>query len=253
MTTPTPAVTVMVVEDDVALRSTLGASLQSHQYAVVLAASAEEAIVLTEQRAPDLLLLDLTLPGADGLVALRRLRTFTDAPIVVLTVRDSKEDKIAALDGGADDYVTKPFDLDELLARVRAALRRTPDTETRPAVVRVGTLLVDVARGRVTRDGTEVRLTPTEWRFLELLVRSDGGLVTYAQVAREIPATRGGELDPATQRVFVGQLRKKLGDDAADPRLIVTHFGMGYRWIAGTDEPSTGDGSDQPRGTSLSS
>jgi two-component system KDP operon response regulator KdpE len=242
-TTPTLA-TIMVVEDDVSLRSTLAASLQSHRYAVVQAASAEEAIVLTEQRVPDLMLLDLTLPGADGLVALRRLRTFTDVPIVVLTVRDDKADKLAALDGGADDYVTKPFDLDELLARVRAALRRTPDSDTRPSVVRVGTLEIDLARSRVTRDDAEVRLTPTEWRFLELLVRTDGGLVTYAQVAREIPATRGGELDPATQRVFVGQLRKKLGDDAADPRLIVTHFGMGYRWIAGTD---------QPRGTSLSS
>ena len=226
----------MVVEDDAPLRVTLATSLHAHGYTVTEAASAEEAIVLTEQRAPDLLLLDLTLPGADGLVALRRLRTFTDAPIVVLTVRDGKADKLAALDGGADDYVTKPFDLDELLARVRAALRRTPDSDTRPLVVRVGTLEIDLARDRVTRQGEEVHLTPTERRFLELLVRSDGALVTYAQVAREIPATRGGELDPATQRVFVGQLRKKLGDDAADPRLIVTHFGLGYRWIAGGNE-----------------
>jgi two-component system KDP operon response regulator KdpE len=235
---------VMVVEDDAPLRATLATSLHAHGYAVTEAASAEEAIVLTEQRAPDLMLLDLTLPGADGLDALRRLRTFTDAPIVILTVRDGKADKLAALDGGADDYVTKPFDLDELLARVRAALRRTPDSDTRPSVVRVGTLEIDLARDRVIRDGAEVHLTPTERRFLELLVRSDGALVTYAQVAREIPATRGGQLDPATQRVFVGQLRRKLGDDAADPRLILTHFGLGYRWIAGTD---------QPRGTSLSS
>jgi two-component system KDP operon response regulator KdpE len=115
-------------------------------------------------------------------------------------------------------------------------------------VLRDGTLEIDVARGRVTRDGAEVHLTPTEWRILELLVSTDGGLVTYAQVARAIPASRGGELDPATQRVFVGQLRKKLGDDATDPRLIVTHFGLGYRWIAGSN-----DRGDQPRGTSLSS
>ena len=235
---------VMVVEDDAPLRATLATSLHAHGYTVTEAASAEEAIVLTEQRAPDLLLLDLALPGIDGLVALSRLRAFTEVPIVVLTVRDGKTDKLAALDGGADDYVTKPFDLDELLARIRAALRRTPGSETRPSVVRVGTLEIDLARSRVTRDDAEVRLTPTEWRFLELLVRSDGGLVTYAQVAREIPASRGGALDPATQRVFVGQLRKKLGEDAADPRLIVTHFGLGYRWIAGTD---------QPRGTSRSS
>jgi two-component system KDP operon response regulator KdpE len=244
---------VMVVEDDAPLRATLATSLHAHGYAVTEAASAEEAIVLTEQRAPDLLLLDLTLPGADGLDALRRLRAFTDAPIVILTVRDGKADKLAALDGGADDYVTKPFDLDELLARVRAALRRTPDSDPRPSVVRVGTLEIDVARDRVIRDGAEVHLTPTERRFLELLVRSDGALVTYAQVAREIPATRGGQLDAATQRVFVGQLRRKLGDDAADPRLILTHFGLGYRWIAGTGDAPIGERSDQPRGTSLSS
>jgi two-component system KDP operon response regulator KdpE len=238
----------MVVEDDAPLRATLTTSLTVHGFAVTEAASAEEAIVLTEQRAPDLMLLDLTLPGADGLVALRRLRAFTDIPIVVLTVRDGKTDKLAALDGGADDYVTKPFDLDELLARVRAALRRTPESGTRPPIVRVGTLEIDLGRGLVTRDGAESHLTPTEWRLLELLVSSDGALVTYAQVARAIPASRGGELDPATQRVFVGQLRKKLGDDAADPRLILTHHGLGYRWIAGGN-----DRGDQPRGTSLSS
>jgi two-component system KDP operon response regulator KdpE len=231
----------MVVEDDAPLRSTLATSLRAHGFAVVEAASGEEAIVLTEQRAPDLVLLDLTLPGVDGLVALRRLRAFTEVPIVVLTVRDGKADKLAALDGGADDYVTKPFDLDELLARVRAALRRRPDSENRASVVHLDGLEIDLARARVTRDGVGVHLTPTEWRFLELLVRSDGALVTYAQVAREIPATRGGELDPASQRVFVGQLRKKLGDDAADPRLVVTHFGLGYRWIAGSGSPDADD------------
>ena len=238
----------MVVEDDAPLRTTLSTSLTAHGYVVTETASAEEAIVLTEQRAPDLMLLDLTLPGADGLVALRRLRAFTDVPIVVLTVRDDKIDKLAALDGGADDYMTKPFDLDELLARVRAALRRTPGSETRPSVVRIDTLEIDLARSVVTRDDSEVHLTPTEFRLLELLVSTDGGLVTYAQVARTIPASRGGELDTATQRVYVGQLRKKLGDDAADPRLIVTHHGLGYRWIAGG-----ADLGDQPRGTSLSS
>jgi len=241
-------VTVMVVDSDVSLRTELAATLQAEQYSVVQAASGEEAIVLAEQRAPDLVLLDLTLPGIDGLVTLGRLRAFTAAPVVVLTTRAGTSDKVAALDGGADDYITRPFDVDELLARIRATLRRTPETTTRPSIVRVESLEINLARGMVIRDGAEVRLTPTEWRFLELLVRSDGGLVTYARVAREIPASRGGELDPATQRVFVGQLRKKLGDDAADPRLIVTHFGLGYRWIAGTDESS-----DQPRGISLSS
>jgi two-component system, OmpR family, KDP operon response regulator KdpE len=250
---PADDATIMVVDHDPSLRAAVAASLQEHHYAVVQAASGEEAIVLAEQRTPNLVLLDLSLPGIDGLVALRRLRAFTDVPVVVVTGRDGKADRLAAFDNGADDYVTKPFDVDELLARIRVALRRTPDAHTRQSVVRTGSVEIDLARGRVTRDGDHVHLTPTEWRFLELLVSTDGGLVTYARVAREITASRGGALDPATQRVFVGQLRKKLGDDAADPRLIVTHFGLGYRWIAGGDEAPSGEQADQTRGTSLSS
>jgi two-component system KDP operon response regulator KdpE len=172
--------------------------------------------------------------------AVPRLRSFTAVPIVVLTVRNGKADKLAALDGGADDYVVKPFDVDELLARVRAALRRRPEPIDLNAVVRAGNVEIDRVRQRVTRDGEDVHLTPTELRFLELLVRSDGRLVTYSEVAREIPATRGGELDQKALRVFVGQLRRKLGDDAADPKLIVTHFGLGYRWIAGDHDDAAG-------------
>jgi two-component system KDP operon response regulator KdpE len=230
--------TVMVVEDDAPLRVALAASLGSHGYSVIETGSAEEAIVLAEQRPPDLVLLDLTLPGADGLQAVRRLRAFTAVPIVVLTVRSGKSDKLAALDGGADDYIVKPFDVDELLARVRAALRRRPEPTDRAAIVRAGNVEIDRIRQRVTKDGEDVHLTPTELRFLELLVRSDGRLVTYADAARQIPASRGGELDQNALRVFVGQLRRKLGDDAADPKLIVTHFGLGYRWIAGDNDDS---------------
>jgi len=227
------ALTVMVVEDDAPLRGALAVSLSAHGYEVIETGSAEEAIVVAERRAPDLVLLDLALPGADGQHALRRFRTFTDAPILVLTVRDGKADKVEALDGGADDYVVKPFDVDELMARVRAALRRRPEPGDAGSTVTVGDLEVDLARRRVARAGEDVHLTPTELRFLELLVRSDGRLVTYAQVAREVPASRGGELDQQSLRVLVGQLRRKLGDDAADPKLILTHFGLGYRWIAG--------------------
>jgi two-component system KDP operon response regulator KdpE len=231
-------VTVMVVEDDGALRVALAASLGSHGYGVVEAGSGEEAIVLAGQRLPDLVILDLTLPGAGGLEVLRRLRSFTLVPVVVLTVRNDKADKLAALDGGADDYVVKPFDVDELLARVRAALRRRPDAADGNAVVRVGNIEIDRVRRRVTKDGEDVHLTPTELRFLELLVTSDGRLVTYAEAARQIPATRGGELDQRALRVLMWQLRRKLGDDATDPKLVVTHFGLGYRWIAGDHDDS---------------
>ncbi|HXY94621.1 MAG TPA: response regulator transcription factor [Acidimicrobiia bacterium] len=226
---------VMVVEDDGPLRATLATTLGVHGYSVLEAGSAEEAIVLAEQRSPDLVLLDLGLPYSDGGHALRQIRARSAVPIVVLTVRDGKSDKLRALDDGADDYVVKPFDVEELLARIRAALRRRPEPEEQPAVVRAGDLEIDLARTRVTRAGREVHLTPTELRFLALLARSDGRLVTYAEVARAIPATRGGELDQRSLRVFVGQLRRKLGDDAADPKLIITQYGLGYRWIAGED------------------
>jgi len=223
---------LLVVEDDKPLREALATSLAAHGYEVETAGSAEEALVRADLSPPNLVLLDLSLPRADGFHALRRLRSFTDVPVIVLTVRDDKADKVRALDAGADDYVVKPFDLDELLARVRAALRRRPDPTESPSQIVVDDLTIDLARGRVTRGGDDVHLTPTELRLLDLLVNSDGRLLTYSQVASQLKTDRK-EVDQATLRVFVAQLRKKLGDDAASPRLIVTHFGLGYRWIAG--------------------
>jgi two-component system KDP operon response regulator KdpE len=230
---------ILIVEDDAPLRDALATSLQAHGYEASEAGTAEEAVVLAGHDLPDLVLLDLSLPGADGFHALQRLRSFTSIPVVVLTVRDAKDDKIAALDGGADDYVVKPFDLDELLARIRAALRRRPDPEVAPPTLVIGDLEIDRARGEVTRAGEPVHLTPTELRLLDLLVNSDGRLLTYAQVAQQL-RTQRKEVDQGTLRVFVAQLRKKLGDDAADPKLIVTHFGLGYRWIADEQDPSVG-------------
>ena len=230
---------ILIVEDDAPLRDALATSLQAHGYEASEAGTAEEAVVLAGHDLPDLVLLDLSLPGADGFHALRRLRSFTSIPVVVLTVRDAKDDKIAALDGGADDYVVKPFDLDELLARIRAALRRRPDPEVAPPTLVIGNLEIDRARGQVTRAGEPVHLTPTELRLLDLLVNSDGRLLTYAQVAQQL-RTQRKEVDQGTLRVFVAQLRKKLGDDAADPKLIVTHFGLGYRWIADEQDRSVG-------------
>jgi two-component system KDP operon response regulator KdpE len=226
---------ILVVEDDAPLRDALATSLRAHGYDASEAGTAEEAVALASHDLPDLVLLDLSLPGADGFHALERLRTFTDIPVVVLTVRDAKDDKVRALDGGADDYVVKPFDLDELLARLRAALRRRPEGETVVATLVIGDLEIDRARGQVTRAGEPVHLTPTELRLLDLLVNSDGRLLTYGQVAAQL-RTQRKEIDQGTLRVFVAQLRKKLGDDAADPRLIVTHHGLGYRWIAGDYE-----------------
>jgi len=231
--TPTaPDASILVVDDDATLRDTLATSLGAHGFDVATAGSAEEAVVRADLAPPSLVLLELSLPHADGFHVLRRLRSFTDVPVIVLTGSDETADKVRALDAGADDYVVKPFDLDELLARIRAALRRRPDVADSPARIVVDDVVIDLARGRVARGHEDVHLTPTELRLLELLVRSDGRLLTYDQVASQLKADRRA-VDHGTLRVFVGQLRKKLGDDAASPRLIATHFGLGYRWIAG--------------------
>lgn len=217
--------TVLVVEDDAALRRALVTSLFASDYDVIDVATGEEALVHARDRGPDLVLLDLALPGIDGLDTLRGLRSFTDVPVVVLTVRDDRQDKISALDGGADDYVTKPFDSEELLARVRAALRRSPDHVEVPRL-QVGDLDIDLERRQVLIGREPVHLTPTELRILETLVASEGRLVPHTELQRRL---RGG--DANSVRVFVGNLRRKLGDDAASPRLIVNEPGLGYRWI----------------------
>ena len=197
---------------------------------VTEAATGDEALARAQVEGAELVLLDLMLPGIDGMEVLRRLRTFSDVPVIVLTVRDTKEDKLAALDSGADDYVTKPFDSDELLARVRAALRRSAAPRVQAQTITFDDVTIDRGRQVVTRAGEQLKLTPTEWHLLELLLEYEGRLVPYDTISREIPV-RSGDLDRAVMRVFVAELRKKLGDDAADPRLILTHFGLGVRWI----------------------
>jgi two-component system KDP operon response regulator KdpE len=237
---------ILVVEDDLPLRSTLAASLGVHGYEVIEAGSAEEGLILARYREPDLVLLDLVLPLADGHAALRDLRTFSDVPVVVLTARDGQRDKVAALDAGADDYVVKPFDDGELMARVRAALRRRPTPSYTEAKVSAGDLVIDLVHNLVTRNLHLVHLTATELRLLTMLVESDGRLLKHRDVAAFLRSadqpdgenTAGGEaMSPQTLRVYIARLRRKLGDDAGEPRLIVTVHGIGYRWIANEHEP----------------
>jgi two-component system, OmpR family, KDP operon response regulator KdpE len=225
---------VLLVEDDRMLRRALRASFRNWDFDVAEAGSGEEALSTISESRPDLVILDLTLPGIDGLETLRHLRTFTEVPVVVLTVRDSLRDKVTALESGADDYVLKPFQPEELLARARAHLRRSSTATDRAPVVRARDLEIDLARSRVTWRGELVQLTPTELRLLEALLANRGKLMTREKLLEVVWGSRHPS-DRGRLRVFMLHLRRKLHDDAARPRLIFTEPGLGYRWI-GDDE-----------------
>jgi two-component system KDP operon response regulator KdpE len=221
---------ILLVEDDPALRRALRTTLRSRDFEVLEAATGENAIVIAADRRPDVVLLDLGLPDLDGLDVLRQLRAFTTVPVIVLTARDEQSEKVRSLDAGADDYVTKPFDTEELLARIRAALRRVPAADSKPVVVRIGDLEIDLARRQVKRADEPVHLTRTELTLLEELVHNPGKLLTQEFLLRKVWGPGYGT-ESNYLRVYVGQLRKKLGDDAGHPRLISTELGIGYRWI----------------------
>jgi two-component system KDP operon response regulator KdpE len=218
---------VLVVDDEPALARALAINLRAHGWEVVTAADGRSALDAAATTHPDVVVLDLGLPDMDGVEVIAGLRGWTRVPIVVLSARQHGEDKVEALDLGADDYITKPFAMNELMARLRAAVRRGQEAAPELVDVRVGSLVIDLARKRVTRDGDDVRLTPTEWNFLELLARNLGKLVTREQLLREVwgPAYVG---ENHYLRVYAAQLRRKLEDDPAHPRHLITSPGLGY-------------------------
>jgi two-component system, OmpR family, KDP operon response regulator KdpE len=224
--------TVLVVDDEPQIRRALRTSLEAHGHEVVAVGTGEEAIVAAAERAPELVFLDLGLPDVDGVEVIRRVRAFSEVPVIVLSVRDRQADKVAALDAGADDYLTKPFGMEELLARLRATLRRAaPDAADADAVHHFVGLDVDLARRLVLRDGEPLHLTPTEYGLLEALVRSPGKLLTHQWLLRKVWGLGYGQ-ESHYLRVYVRALRRKLGDSAAHPSYITTEPGVGYRWIA---------------------
>lgn len=219
---------VLVVEDDSTLLRALCINLRARHFDVEAAADGATALRRAAGVPPDLVILDLGLPDLDGLEVVAGLRGWTEVPIIVLSARDSQSAKVTALDAGADDFVTKPFGMDELLARIRAALRRaTPD---RPApVVTTDAFTVDLAARRVLRDGVPIRLTPTEWHVLEVLVRHPGKLVTQQQLLREVWGPLYAD-QTHYLRVYLAQLRRKLEREPSHPRHLVTEPGIGYRF-----------------------
>jgi two-component system KDP operon response regulator KdpE len=221
--------TVLVVDDDRALARALAINLKARGYDVEIALTGADALASASRRPPDVVVLDLGLPDLDGLEVLEGLRGWTTVPVLVLSARDEQSEKVAALDAGADDYVTKPFGMDELLARLRAALRRNSTATEQLPVVVAGAFTVDLAARRVTTDKGEVRLTPTEWHLLEVLVRSPGRMVAQKALLHEVwgPAYAS---ESHYLRVYIAQLRRKLEPDPAHPVHLLTEAGMGYRF-----------------------
>ena len=221
---------MLVVDDEPALVRALAINLRAHGWDVVTAADGRSALDAAATTQPDVIVLDLGLPDMDGTEVIAGLRGWTSVPIVVLSARQHGEDKVEALDLGADDYVAKPFGMDELMARLRAAVRRAATSEPTETVVVVGALAIDLARKTVSRGGADVRLTPTEWGFLELLTRHVGKLVTREQILREVWGTAHLH-EHHYLRVYMAQLRRKLEDDPANPRHLLTTSGMGYTLV----------------------
>jgi two-component system KDP operon response regulator KdpE len=236
---------VLVVDDEPQILRALRINLRVRDYEVHVASTGAEALEEAGRYPPDLVILDLGLPDLDGVEVIQGLRGWTKAPIIVLSGRADSVDKVEALDAGADDYVTKPFGVEELLARMRAAVRRTGTAEDLPRI-RFGDLVIDLAAKRVIRQGEDIRLTPTEWHLLEVLLRNPGKLLSRNQLLTEVwgpgYADATGNL-----RLYMAQLRRKLEPDPARPRWLITEPGMGYRY-----QPSPED-TDSPAPAPVSS
>jgi two-component system KDP operon response regulator KdpE len=256
---------VLVVDDEPQILRALRINLRARQYEVNIAATGTEALNMAAAHPPDLVILDLGLPDMDGTDVIGGLRGWTAVPIIVLSGRADSTDKVDALDAGADDYVTKPFGMDELLARMRAAVRRTPAAEAPPRVV-LGNLVVDLAAKRVTREPTgesgpryeaegsagdtgpqpdgDIRLTPTEWHLLEVLLRNPGKLLSRRQLLNDVWGP-GYDNAAGNLRLYMAQLRRKLEPDPARPRWLITEPGMGYRY----QPPDPADRATEAAGT----
>jgi two-component system KDP operon response regulator KdpE len=221
---------VLVVEDELPIRRFLRATLPAHGYRLLEAASGGDGMRMAAQEQPDIVILDLGLPDMDGLEVTRHLRTWTNTPVIVLSARGREQDKIAALDAGADDYLTKPFGTGELLARMRVALRHHAQAAARTTTTlfQVGGLRVDLARRQVWVGESELHLTPIEYRLLSALIRHAGQVVTHSQLLREVWGPGYGA-EAQYLRVYVGQLRRKIEHEPARPRYLLTEPGIGYR------------------------
>lgn len=226
--------TILVVEDDRPVRNLITTTLKAHDYRYIQAENGETAILEATSHNPDVILLDLGLPDMDGVEIIRKVRGWSNVPIIVVSARSEDRDKVEALDAGADDYLTKPFSIDELLARLRVALRRsrTEETDMRSSgsTYTNGSLSIDYAAGCAYLDGVEVHLTPIEYKLLCVLARNTGRVLTHNYILKEVWGSALAS-DTPSLRVFMATLRKKIEKDPSNPQYIQTHIGVGYRMI----------------------
>jgi two-component system KDP operon response regulator KdpE len=227
---PIPTQSVLIIDDEVQIRRLLRVTLEANGYRVLEAASGPDGLAEAAQRNPGVIILDLGLPGMDGLTVLKRLREWSRAPVLVLSVQEGEADKVSALDNGADDYMTKPFSTAELLARLRV-VQRHAQPEADNAVFHSGDLEMDLAARKVLVRGQEIKVTPTEYSFLRLLARNAGKVVTHRQILKEVWGPAYGE-QTHYLRVYVAHLRDKIEADPARPELLLTEPGVGYRLAA---------------------
>lgn len=225
---------VLVVDDDPQMLRAVSNVLGARGYSVITAKDGETALGLLAEHEIALVLLDLGLPGLDGHGVIKRLRTWSEVPVIVLSVRDAQDEKVAALDSGADDYVTKPFGTQELLARMGAVLRRITTEQNEVSTLRFDGLEIDLARQLVSLNGERIHLTPTEYRLLETMATNPGKLMTHRIVLQKVWGPGYGT-ESNYLRLYIRQLRQKLGDDPARPKWITTEPGLGYRWLRDPD------------------
>ena len=221
---------ILVVDDDPQIRRVMKATLVGHSYEVIEARSGEEALQALAREAPNLVLLDMNMPGMGGLDTCRSIRAGSDIPVIILTVRGGEKDKVAALDAGADDYVTKPFGIEELLARIRAALRRASSMEGTPRAFTSPDLEIDFESRRVHAHGKDVRLTPKEFELVRYLVAHAGKPVTHRELLQAVWGPDYGD-EPEYLRVFINQVRKKIEANPARPKYILTEPWLGYKFV----------------------
>lgn len=222
---------ILVIDDEPQIRKLLKVTLQAHHYKVDEAAKGEDGILQASNSHSDLIVLDLGLPDMSGMDVLKRIREWSSVPIIVLTAKEREEDKIAALDSGADDYVTKPFGMGELLARIRVALRHAAKSEQEP-ILRFNKLVIDLAQRSVMLEGERLKLTPTEYDLLKILATNADKVITQRQLLKQVWGANHSESESHYLRVYISHLRKKLEEDPTRPKLIMTESGIGYRFVS---------------------